>query len=411
MSTMQRKQHFSLDLLGSPKIHRRLTAVLLTILLGTVLFLIFVPWQQSVVGSGRVTSFTPQSRPQTVESAISGRIMRWYVREGDRVAKGDTIVVLADINVNFMDSEMIERMRLLRNRTFAAQEQSIASALQRRKQSEQRYEAARARYDNTKVESETARIRSNRADTLFRQDLIARRELESAQLALQKAVADSASAMAGLLAARQDIEMFSAEEERIINQAYSTMHEMDIRVANAEGRKGAGVVIAPIDGTIVRVERYGEGMMVKEGTPLALIVPAGDDRAVELYVGSMDAALVEPGRLVSLQFSGFPAFQFSGWRNIQVGVFHGRVKVVDATDDGTGRFRILVVPAEGKQFAQWPSNRYLRQGTDASGWVLLDEVSIGYELWRQLMGFPPQYPVAETKSSKAKPASGAKEEK
>jgi hypothetical protein len=25
--------------------------------------------------------------------------------------------------------------------------------------------------------------------------------------------------------------------------------------------------------------------------------------------------------------------------------------------------------------------------------VLLDEVSIGYELWRQLMGFPPQFPV------------------
>jgi multidrug resistance efflux pump len=402
---------FTMDLLGSPTIHRRLTVVLTTILIGSILFLIFVPWQQSVVGSGRVTSFTPQARPQTVESAISGRIMRWYVKEGDRVEKGDTIVVLADINVNFMDSEMIERMRLLRNRTFAAQEQSIASSLQRRKQAEQRYEAARARYDNTKVETETARIRYNRADTLFRQDVIARRELESAQLSLQKAVADSASAMAGLLAARQDIEMFSAEEERIINQAYSTMHEMDIRVANAEGRKGAGVVTAPIGGTIVRIERYGEGMMVKEGTSLALIVPAGDDRAVELYVGSMDAALVEPGRLVSLQFSGFPAFQFSGWRNIQVGVFHGRVKVVDATDDGSGRFRVLVVPAEGGQYVKWPSNRYLRQGTDATGWVLLDEVAIGYELWRQLMGFPPQYPVAETKSSKDNKSTEAKGDK
>lgn len=402
---------FTLDLLGSPTIHRRLTAVLTTILLGSILFLIFVPWQQSVVGSGRVTSFTPQARPQTVESAISGRIMRWYVKEGDRVEKGDTIVVLADINVNFMDSDMIERMRLLRNRTFAAQEQSIASALQRRKQAEQRYESARARYDNTKVETETARIRSNRADTLFRQDIVSRREVESAQLALQKAVADSVSAIAGLLAARQDIEMFSAEEERIINQAYSTMHEMDIRVANAEGRKGAGIVVAPIGGTIVRIERYGEGMMVKEGTPLALIVPAGDDRAVELYVGSMDAALVGPGRLVSLQFSGFPAFQFSGWQNIQVGVFHGRVKVVDATDDGSGRFRVLVVPAEERQYAEWPSNRYLRQGTDATGWVLLDEVAIGYELWRQLMGFPPQYPVAETKSSKDRKSSESKGEK
>jgi multidrug resistance efflux pump len=247
---------------------------------------------------------------------------------------------------------------------------------------------------------------------LFRNDLVARRELESAQLNLQKAVADSVSASTGLMAARQDIEAFSAEEERVVNQAYSTMHEMDIRVSNAETRRGAGVVLAPIDGVIVRIEKFGEGMTVKEGTPLALIGPAGDDREVELYVGSMDAALVEPGRLVSLQFSGFPAFQFSGWQALQVGVFHGRVKVVDATDDGSGRFRILVVPAEESKYGRWPSNRYLRQGTDATGWVLLDDVSVGFELWRQLMGFPPQYPVTPSKAA-GKPAKkeGAKEEK
>ena len=139
------RQGFAIELLGSPKVHRRLVYSLWLILVLSAIFLVFVPWQQSVVGSGRVTSFTPQARPQTVESAISGRIMRWYVKEGDRVEKGDTIVVLADINVNFMDSEMIERMRMLRNRTFAAQEQSIESALQRRKQAEQRYEADRAR--------------------------------------------------------------------------------------------------------------------------------------------------------------------------------------------------------------------------------------------------------------------------
>jgi len=241
---------------------------------------------------------------------------------------------------------------------------------------------------------------------------VARRELESAQLGLQKAVADSVAAFTGVMAARQDIEAFSAEEERVVNQAYSTMHEMDIRVSNAETRRGAGVVLAPISGVIVRIEKFGEGMTVKEGTPLALIVPAGDDRAIELYVGSMDAALVEPGRLVSLQFSGFPAFQFSGWQALQVGVFHGRVKVVDATDDGSGRFRILVVPAEESKYGRWPSNRYLRQGTDATGWVLLDDVAVGFELWRQLMGFPPQYPVAPSKAA-GKPAKkdGSKEEK
>ena len=60
--------------------------------------------------------------------------------------------------------------------------------------------------------------------------------------------------------------------------------------------------------------------------------------------------------------------------------------MIDATDDGTGRFRVLVQPTTG---ADWPSDRYLRQGVRANGWVMLQQVTLGYELWRQLNGFPP----------------------
>ena len=37
----------------------------------------------------------------------------------------------------------------------------------------------------------------------------------------------------------------------------------------------------------------------------------------------------------------------------------------------------------------WPEPRFLRQGVRTKGFVLLDEVSLGYELWRQANGFPP----------------------
>jgi len=74
------------------------------------------------------------------------------------------------------------------------------------------------------------------------------------------------------------------------------------------------------------------------------------------------------------------------------------VKVVDAVDDGSGRFRVLVVPAT-PDYEIWPSNRFLRQGATATGWVLLERVSIGYELWRQLMGFPPQFPAPTRKDN------------
>jgi hypothetical protein len=31
----------------------------------------------------------------------------------------------------------------------------------------------------------------------------------------------------------------------------------------------------------------------------------------------------------------------------------------------------------------------VRQGGAAKAWILLEEVSIGFEIWRQLNGFPP----------------------
>lgn len=394
------KQTESMDrpTIETPGLHRRLVTVLAVLVVFVVLFLIFVPWRQTVVGSGQVTSFTPDARPQTVESVISGRIVRWYVKEGAVVRKGDTLALLADINVNFMDTEMLAKLDEVRERTDVAQTQAIEAAKQRRQQAEQRYNAALARVSNVTVELATATIRAMRADTLVKQDLISQRELETAQLNLQRAKMDSAMAGAGLQSAAQDVALFSADEQRIISQASVTMQEVDLRLANAQIRKGAASVIAPTDGIVVRIAKVGAGQIVKEGDQLALIVPRTDDRAVELYVGDMDAALIEPGRLVALQFSGFPAYQFSGWENVNVGIFHGQVKVVDAVDDGSGRFRVLVIPAT-PEYESWPSNRFLRQGASATGWVLLERVSIGYELWRQLMGFPPQFPAPTRKDN------------
>jgi hypothetical protein len=80
-----------------------------------------------------------------------------------------------------------------------------------------------------------------------------------------------------------------------------------------------------------------------------------------------------------------------------VGTFGGEVLIVDAQDDGKGRFRILVRPDDDSP--SWPDEKYLRQGVRTNGWVLLDEVRLGYEIWRQLNGFPPSVQSAPESSS------------
>jgi hypothetical protein len=76
-----------------------------------------------------------------------------------------------------------------------------------------------------------------------------------------------------------------------------------------------------------------------------------------------------------------------------VGTFGGKVAVIDPIDDGKSRYRVIIVPDEatirkGKD-EPWPSPEILRPGAEVSGWVMLDTVSLGFELWRQFNAFPP----------------------
>jgi hypothetical protein len=53
----------------------------------------------------------------------------------------------------------------------------------------------------------------------------------------------------------------------------------------------------------------------------------------------------------------------------------------------------------------WPSERFLRQGVRANGWVMLSQVPLWYEIWRQLNGFPP---VVAKDAAQAEGSKGAK---
>ena len=161
-------------------------------------------------------------------------------------------------------------------------------------------------------------------------------------------------------------------------------------------------ITAPRDGTIFRMPIYEQGQTIKEGDSIVTIIPEASQSAVELWVPGNDMPLVQVGQEVRLQFEGWPAVQFAGWPSVAVGTFSGSVTNVDATDNGKGEFRILITPNE-KDENKWPSDRYLRQGVRVNGWVMLREVSLGYEIWRQLNGFPVILSDEEPSISKSKP--------
>ncbi|MBC8044929.1 MAG: HlyD family efflux transporter periplasmic adaptor subunit [Rhizobacter sp.] len=395
---MARYYTTSLRLVQSPHSARPLAQGAAIFIAITVLALTFVPWQQNVAGSGKVTRYLPNDRPQNIESPISARIQKWYVIEGTAVKAGDTLALLQDIGSSFMDKDFVTKVKSQRDNNAEAQENAVRTARQRTLQAIQLEEAAEAAVENAKFEVSTATVRLNRIKDLSQEGLASVREVETAQLAVQKANADLIRSRTSLAAAQQNIVAVQNDEARAVNQAAAAISSADLTLANAEQRRAASVVLAPTDGVVNRIAQAGAGTTVKEGDLLASVVPEVKEMAVEIKVGSMDAAMLDAGRPARLQFSGFPALQFSGWANISIGTYGGTVAMIDATDNGKGEYRVLIVPdSSGKP---WPSQAYLRQGTDVTGWVMLSDVSLGYELWRQMNGFPPLVPVKSSYTEK-----------
>ena len=79
---------------------KRLNRTLLIILCCIILFS-FLPWTQTIPGTGIITTRTPEQRQQELNSIIAGRIAQWNVKEGDIVKKGDTLLKLSEIKENY----------------------------------------------------------------------------------------------------------------------------------------------------------------------------------------------------------------------------------------------------------------------------------------------------------------------
>lgn len=397
-------------------------------MIGIVFFaFLFLPWTQNVSGIGRVTSLSPDVRPQTLHAMIPGRILRWYIQEGQAVKAGDTLLLIGEIKDYYLDPELPQRLReqltakenaaksqrekiqALRRQIEAliqAREGSLDRATNALLQAQLRYTADSAAYRAAQVEYALAENQYARQESLYAQGLRSLTDLQARQMRFQEA-------QAKLIAARNRYEAAAADVEnariqlRVIQADYAekiAKAESDLRsteaylydleaaiaklrneIANVDVRRGFYAVIAPQDGYAVRATKTGVGEVIKEGEPLMVFMPAGYRLATEVFVRPLDVALLRPGIKVRLQFDGWPAFVFSGWPGISFGTFGGRVYTIDYVDTGNGLFRVLIEPDPND--TPWP--QLLRLGGGVRAWFLLNDVPIWYEIWRQINGFPP----------------------
>lgn len=407
---------------------RAFARVLLVAFVVSVLFL-FLPWTQNIQAKGEVTTLRPEDRPQTIHATIAGRVEHWYVREGEFVKKGDTILFLSEIKAEYFDPELLGRQDLqvrakesaisaYTSKMDALEQQVLALRENLRLKTEQaqnKIKQARLKVQSDSVELvavskdyQVAKGQNERAAEMYQKGVISLVEFERRQLKEQETASKRLGVENKLLAARNEqlnamIELnnlrneygekiaksqsdrFSTQSE--LYDAEGGMAKLESQYASYAVRSGFYAVLAPQDCYIVKALTPGIGETVKEGEAVVSIMPAHAHLAVEVFVRPMDLPLLDTGVNVRFIFDGWPAFVFSGWPNMSTGTFGGKIFAIDRVTSKENKYRLLVAPNPGER--PWPD--ILRPGSGAQGMILLKNVPIWYELWRQLNGFPPEF--------------------
>lgn len=398
--------------------------MLLLVVLG-----MFLPWTQNVRAKGAVTTLRQEQRPQELNTIIAGRVVKWYVKEGDFVKEGDTILQLGEVKVEYFDPQLLNRtqQQIDAKRQSAEGYRNKAGTAETQRSALLEGQVLKQQSLDNKLQQQALKVASDSIDLIaINNELdIHKRQLDAAKLMLdsgvialvdyerrrvnyQNSVAKKIGVQNRLAQNKQELIILRIEKNSVaqeytdkIAKAQSEKYGSLSSAASTEGeiaklqniyssydaRNQLYYVKAPQDGQVTKAKKAGIGEMLKEGEMLVEIVPSKIQFAVEMFIEPMDLPLISIGQKVRFVFDGFPAIVFSGWPANSYGTFGGKVSAVETSVSNNGKFRVLV--AEDPDEQKWPAQ--LKMGGGAEGIVLLKNVRLYYELWRNINGFPADY--------------------
>jgi multidrug resistance efflux pump len=402
-----------------------------------LLIILFLPWTQNIRATGSVTTLQQDQRPQEVNSVIPGSVVKWYVKEGDFVHAGDTLLQLGEVKTDYFDPELLKRT----SEQVGAKEKSIDNYNNKAGTAQLQVVALRNALDlklnsiDNKLQQQYLKVASDSNDLIAAQNELSiyKRQLDAgkimydsgsiALIELEKRRANFQNGVAKKISVENKFLQNKQEINNLLIEKRSALQEYNDKIAKAEGDRFSAIsaaaseesevaklrnlyanydarnklyyVRAPQSGQITKAKKAGIGEMLKEGDMLVEIVPEKVQFAVQLFIDPMDLPLISIGQKVRFIFDGFPAIVFSGWPQSSIGTFGGRVAAIETNVSTNGKFRVLV--KEDDPTHPWP--KQLRMGGGAKGIALLKDVRIYYELWRIINGFPPEYYQSETSSN------------
>jgi HlyD family secretion protein len=250
----------------------------------------------------------------TVSTPMAARLTRISLREGDRVAAGDTVAVLVPVMSDMVD------------------ERSAREAAARHKAATANVARAAARIDRVAVAVEEAQLELHRTEKLAREGFLSASRLDSARLALS--------------GARREADMARAERDSAVQE----QAQAAAALLPVSGNVQAGVpfiVRAPVAGQVLRVTQPSEATL-PAGSALMDI---GDLGRLEVVADLLttDAVQAQPGRRALVERWGGPPVAGvvrrvdpAAFTKVSaLGIEEQRVKVVVDLDDVPPAWRVM----------------------------------------------------------------------
>lgn len=352
------------------------------LLLGALLWAGFAVLEEVTTGEGKAI---PSSKVQVIQNLEGGIVSDIFVREGQVVDKGDTLLRLDDTRFMSSRSESeVDRLTLTaqverlaaeaegRSLTLpaevtssapqvAADEQALYESRQRRLASEQRTLNEQLRQKTQELaefRSKQEQFRSSLA--LVQQELdmsaplvssgavspveilrLKRNavELRGSMNANTLAIPRAEAAISEIKSRGQESELgFRADAARELNEKRNDLARISASRIAIDDRMSRTTVVSPVRGIVKTLKVNTIGGVVQPGSDLLEIVPLEDNLLIEAKVRPQDVAFLHPGQKAMVKFSAYDYTLYGG--------LPARLELIGAdtiTDDRDNSFYLIQV--------------------------------------------------------------------
>lgn len=348
---------------GPKKIKNLIVPIIILILFFSLLYVnLFGKEETSIKRTAEGTfleaSGIVENNTVMVSSEVPGILAKLYVKEGDRVVKGQIIAKIDDTVLQKQYLQAQDNVKLAETKLNAVKVAIENLKAQNQNQISQAYNAymaAKAQYE--KIESgprpqeirqaeeavaqaetvfENARENLTRMENLLNEGAVARQKYDEVKTAYDVAKAqleaakeklsllkegasieerDVAHAQASSAEAAYQLTVSSAEaqmdaKEKELEMAKTQLEQAVTAMQQARDQLEKTIIKSPVDG-VVYVKSLNEGEMAPVGAPIVEILDISDTR-LDVYVAESDIGLVKLHQKAKIFIDSFPGKVFEG---------------------------------------------------------------------------------------------------